>query len=386
MLSSWREKFRKPVRLLALAGVTLALAAVALVAPGSPARAFSILGPAMTVANGNSVIAVQTANDGLRFYWNQHGTDNWYGEQVAGAGTTYSAPAITVVGNDVVIAAEGPLNSMYAYWQAFGASGWNSKPVAGIRTTYSQPAIQADGSSGVIAAEGANNSLRFYWTPALTVNWTGETVAGAGTTYSAPAEIVNENSVNIAAQGPGNSLDFYWAVNGTANWGPEVVAGAGAGIDTAPAMIYNNGTVQIYAADTNAAYGFGTVLSYSALNGTANWIPQEVPVGELNAPAVVAYPYVPGSPGGVHLVSNAVSAYMVVMTEADGSFDWQGDSSMCPAAGLAGTGCSIGTPSAVMNGGLLNIATEDGQGNLRFWWQDSAGTYHEETVDTSGNL
>jgi hypothetical protein len=39
-----------------------------------------------------------------------------------------------------------------------------------------------------------------------------------------------------------------------------------------------------------------------------------------------------------------------------------------------------------MNGGLLNIATEDGQGNLRFWWQDSAGTYHEETVDTSGNL
>ncbi len=279
-----------------------------------------------------------------------------------------------------------PLNSMYAYWQAFGATGWNSKPVAGIRTTYSQPAIQADGSSSVIAAEGANNTLRFYWTPALTVNWTGETVAGAGTTYSAPAEIVNENSVNIAAQGPGNSLDFYWAVNGTTNWGPEVVAGAGAGIDTAPAMILTNGTVQIYAADTYAAYGFGTVLSYSALNGTANWIPQDVPVGALNAPAVVAYPYVPGSPGGVHLVSNAAGAYMVVMTEADGSLDWQGDSSMCPPAGLAGSGCSIGTPSAVMNGGLLNIATEDGQGNLRFWWQDRAGTYHEETVDTSGNL
>ncbi len=108
MLSSWREKFRKPVRLLALAGVALALAAVAVVAAGSPARAFSLLGPAMTVANGNSVIAVQTATDGLRFYWNQHGTDNWYGEQVAGAGTTYSAPAITVVGNDVAIAAEGP--------------------------------------------------------------------------------------------------------------------------------------------------------------------------------------------------------------------------------------------------------------------------------------
>jgi hypothetical protein len=157
-------------------------------------------------------------------------------------------------------------------------------------------------------------------------------------------------------------------------------------IKTAPAMIYTNGAVQIFASDLYADYGFGTVLSYSALNGTANWIPQEVPVGALNAPAVVAYPYVPGSPGGVHLVSNALGAYMVVMTEADGSFDWQGDSSMCPAAGLAGSGCSIGNPSAVMNGGLLNIATEDGQGNLRFWWQDSGGTYHEETVDTAANL
>jgi hypothetical protein len=385
-MSSRREKFRKQVRPLALAGVALALAAVALVAPGSPARAFSILGPAMTVANGNSVIAVQTADDGLRFYWNQHGTDNWYGEQVAGAGTTYSPPAITVVGDDVVIAAEGPLNSMYVYWQAFGASGWTSKPVAGIRTTYSQPAIQADGTSSVIAAEGANNSLRFYWTPALTVNWTGENVAGAGTTYSAPAEIVHDNSVNIAAEGPDDSLDFYWAVNGTATWGPEVVAGAGAGINTAPAMIYTNGTVQIFASDLYADYGFGTVLSYSALNGTANWIPQEVPVGALNAPAVVAYPYVPGSPGGVHLVSNAFGAYMVVMTEADGSFDWQGDSSMCPPAGLAGSGCSVGNPSAVMNGGLLNIASEDGNGNLIFFWQDSSGNFHEETVDTAANL
>jgi hypothetical protein len=382
----FKGKSRKPVRVAVIAGAAVVLAAIALVAPGRAARASTLLGPAMTVAGGNSVIAVQTNSDGLRFYWNEHGTNNWHGEQVAADGTTFSAPAIAVVGNDVVIAAQGPFDSLDVYWQAIDASGWNSKLVAGVLTTYSQPAIQADGTSAIIAAEGASNSLDFYWTPSLTTNWTPETVAGAGTTYSAPAEIVNDNSVNIAAEGPSNSLDFYWAVNGTTTWGPEVVAGAGAGIKTAPAMIYTNGTVQIFASDLFADYGFGTVLSYSALNGTANWIPQEVPAGALNAPAVVAYPYVPGSPGGVHLVSNAFAGYMVVMTEADGSFDWQGDSSMCPPAGLAGSGCSVGNPSAVMNGGLLNIASEDGNGNLIFFWQDSSGNFHEETVDTAANL
>ena len=107
-------------------------------------------------------------------------------------------------------------------------------------------------------------------------------------------------------------------------------------------MTSTNGTVQIFASDLFADYGFGTVLSYSALNGTANWIPQEVPAGALNAPAVVAYPYVPGSPGGVHLVSNAFAGYMVVMTEADGSFDWQGDTA-CPPAGLASSGARSAT-------------------------------------------
>jgi len=296
MLPSLKGKIRKQARVLGIAGATVVLAAIALVAPVGPARAFSLLEPAMTVAGGNSVIAVQTASDGLRFYWNEHGTNNWNGEQVAAAGTTFSAPAIAQVGNDVVIAAQGPFDSLDVYWQAIDATGWNSKLVAGISTTFSQPSIQADGTSGIIAAEGAGNSLDFYWTPSLTANWTPETVAGAGTTYSAPAEIVNENSVNIAAEGPSNSLDFYWAVNGTTTWGPEVVAGAGAGIKTAPAMIYTNGTVQIFASDLYVDL-FGKVLSYSALDGTANWIPQEVPVGALNAPGGSGLPLRPGQPG-----------------------------------------------------------------------------------------
>ena len=202
-----------------LTGYAVVLAAIVLVAPGGPARASTLLGPAMTVAGGNSVIAVQTNSDGLRFYWNEHGTNNWHGEQVAADGTTFSAPAIAVVGNDVVIAAQGPFDSLDVYWQAIDASGWNSKLVAGVLTTYSQPAIQADGTSAIIAAEGASNSLDFYWTPGLTTNWTPETVAGPGTTYSAPAEIVNDNSglvlgVNGESTSSGAQV-LQWADNGT---------------------------------------------------------------------------------------------------------------------------------------------------------------------------
>jgi hypothetical protein len=381
--SMFTGKSRKPVRVVVIAGAAVVLAAIALVAPGRAARADGPLGWAMTVAGGNSVIAVQTNSDGLRFYWNEHGTNNWYGQQVAADGTTFSAPAIAVVGNDVVIAAQGPFDSLDVYWQAIDATGWNSKQVAGSLTTFSQPAIQADGTSAIIAAEGASNSLDFYWTPSLTTNWTPETVAGAGTTYSAPAEIVNDNSVNIAAEGASNSLDFYWAVNGTTTWGPEVVAGAGT-TTVAPAMTASNGTVVIIGVDSGL---FGTVESYSALDGTANWIPEEVGGGS-SVPSIVAYPYVPGSPGGLHVAVNGFDGYMGDATQVDGSFDWQyAGTGPCPPRGLNYSPlCSVGNPSAVMNGGLLNIASEDGNGNLIFFWQDSSGSFHEETVDTAANL
>ncbi|MGH3286017.1 MAG: hypothetical protein ACRDPD_15235 [Streptosporangiaceae bacterium] len=66
------------VRLLAIAGAAaLTLTAVAAIAPDGPAAraAASYAQPAITVADGNTVIAVQTSGDGLRFYWNQHGTN-----------------------------------------------------------------------------------------------------------------------------------------------------------------------------------------------------------------------------------------------------------------------------------------------------------------------
>jgi hypothetical protein len=149
-------------------------------------------------------------------------------------------------------------------------------------------------------------------------------------------------------------------------------------------MVYNNGTVDIV-----TLKGFDAGFNYySALNGTANWIPQTITDGAITAPSIVSYPYVPGSPGGVHVVGGNLFGFLSDETEADGSYTWQ-FSDPCPPRSIfsGSTACSDGgTPSAVMNGGLLNIAVEDGSGNLSFWWQDSAGNFHQETVDTAANL
>ena len=372
----WRE--RSGARLLALSAVgALAVTAATGLAPGGPAAlAVSVFNPAITVADGNSVIAVHTSGNGLRFYWNEFGTNNWHGEQVAADGTTFSDPAIAQVGNTVVIAAQGIGNSLDLYWQTNGASGWNAETVATIRTTYSAPSIAQNGNSTIIAAEGPSNSLDFYWAFNGTSNWGPEQVAGAGTTYSAPSIAANTsgNGVNIAAEGPSNSLDFYWAINGTATWHPEVVAGAGT-TATAPAISAHDNGVTIVALNQGGYLS----TSWWATNGTAGWVQSPMPDGDVSASSIVAYA------GRAYVVANELFGYMGVSTSVGDSGTWT--SSQVIYKGLFSPGLTVvGDPSVTINDGSVNIATEDVYGNLSFFWQDSSGAFHQETVDTAANL
>jgi len=165
-------------RMIAVAGTAAVGLTAALAGPApSASAAITYPQPAITVAGGNTVIAVQTPKDGLYFFWNQYGTTSWQAEQVAASGTTFSAPTIA-----------------------------------------------ADGSSVIIAAQGANNSLMFYWQQDGATGWNPETVAGSGTTFSAPSIVANDGSANIVAEGPSNSLDFYWQQNNPTTWHPETVA------------------------------------------------------------------------------------------------------------------------------------------------------------------
>src|ERR1700733_11847684 len=192
-----RSRLLAPSAATALAGT----AAPPLAPAGPAALAFSAFNPAITVADGNSVIAVHTGSDGLRFYWNEFGANNGPGEQVAADGTTFSDPAIAQIGNTVVIAAEGIFNSLDLYWQTNGSTGWNMETVAGIQTTCSAPSLAQNGNTTIIAAQGPSNRL--------------ELLLG-----------VQRQHELGSAEGPSNSLDFYWAINGTATWYPDVVAGA----------------------------------------------------------------------------------------------------------------------------------------------------------------
>ena len=184
----WRGGVRRPwVRTVLAIGSATALAAAALasVAPtASAAETYST--PAMAVAAGNTVIAVQTQSDGLRFYWNQYGTNTWRGEQVAADGTALSAPDITADGNGVIISVEGPNQSLDFYWQTDGTSTWHEETVAGANSTYSAPRLATIGNSVGIVAQGPQNSLIYYWAANGTSTWTAEWVGGYNTTYSAP--------------------------------------------------------------------------------------------------------------------------------------------------------------------------------------------------------
>ena len=186
---------RSRVRILAIAGAATAVTAVVALAPGvATARAASLTQPAIAVADGDSVIAEQTGGNGLRFYWNEHGTSTWHGEQVAPDGTTFSA-------------------------RPSRRSGRFRHRRAGGRQ---QPGLLLGGQRRLGLAPG--DGLR-----------PGDDLLRAGAT-------VNGNSVNIAADGPGNSLDFYLAVNGSSAWTREVVAGAGT-TTSAPAIAVNKGSV-----------------------------------------------------------------------------------------------------------------------------------------------
>jgi hypothetical protein len=363
---------------LALKGAAvLSVTAAAVLVPGGPARAVSILSPAMTVAGGSSVIAVQTSEDGLRYYLNEPGTSNWFGEQVAANGTTFSPPAIAVVGNAVVIAAEGADNTLDLYWDTIGNStSWNFELVASTGSTFSQPSLAQVGNTTVVAAEGPGNSLHSYWSPVGAYAWDPNVVAGAGTTFSAPSLASNLGAVNIAAEGPNGSLDYYWASNASSTWNPEVVAGAGA-IESAPALTCQDGYSDIVART-------GGVLGstfYWVVNGSTAWAPSKMPTGDTSASSIVAYP---GSPGGVHVAARDLFGSLVENTDVNGSGTWQ--FTVVTGGSPTKEGIDGSVPSIAMNAGSVNIAIEDTSGNLDFWWQDSSGTFHQELVDVAANL
>jgi len=282
------------------------------------------------VAGGNPVIAVQTSSNGLRYYWNDHGTSNWHGQQVAASGTTFSQPSIAADGNALVITAEGPGNTLDFYWQASGSSTWNPEVVAGARTTYSAPVIAQNGNGVIISAEGYANSLDFYWAANGNSTWNPEVVAGAGTTTAAPAMIANAyvGGVNIVALENYNSV-MYFAYNGSPTWTSSAVSG------------YNNFT-----------------------------------------PSIVAYP---GSQPGVHIVSDILFASLVMDSAANAIGNWQ-ESDACVGSFRSG-GCAGSAPAVTMNGGLVNVAVKGaGTDDLDFWQQDSSGNWHEEVVDAAANL
>jgi hypothetical protein len=106
-----------------------------------------------------------------------------------------------------------------------------------------------------------------------------------------------------------------------------------------------------------------------------------MPDGDTSPSSIVAYP---GNPGGVHVVARELFGGLGVSTNVNGSGTWS--SAQLITTGIFQPGGVMGDPSVTMNDGSVNIAVEDYQGNLDFYWEDSSGAYHQELVDTAANL
>jgi hypothetical protein len=267
------SKIKEHVRLLAIAGTAaLTFTAVAAIAPGGPAAraAVSYAQPGIAVADGNTVIAVQTSGDGLRFYWNQHGTNNWYGEQVAANGTTFSAPAIIPDGNSVVIAARGVNSSLDFYWAVNGSPTWNPEVVAGSGTTGSAPVIAASDNWVTIAAvNGTGLGLISYMAQDGTATWIVDGppgTFGAYVTAIVPSMVAYRGLDFVVETGVEGDLDAIAALdNEPGNWWSNRIAQDSTAASS-PALTINNG-------DMNIAYigGDGNLYFYWALGDSVDW-------------------------------------------------------------------------------------------------------------------
>ena len=139
-------------------------------------------------STGEVDLAAQGANNTLWYYWNTG--SGWHSEEVAVAGTTYSAPSLAVSATGVAsIAVQGANNSLQ-YYSAPAGDPFTLVQRAGSGTTYSKPAVFVRTTGEVdIAFEGSNNTLQYQWNTGS--GWHAEQAAGSGTTYSAPSLGVN---------------------------------------------------------------------------------------------------------------------------------------------------------------------------------------------------
>ncbi len=100
-----------------------------------------------------------------------------------------------------------------------------------------------------------------------------------------------------------------------------------------------------------------------------------MPDGDTSASSIAAYA------GRVYVVARELFGYMGASTSVGDSGWWTSNQVIWQSLDKL-----VGVPSVTVNHGSVNIAVEDGQGNLVFYWEDSSGAFQEETVDTTNNL
>jgi len=364
--------------------------ALSIFAAGAVAAAVA-LGPAAMPAQastGEVMVAGANLSGGLYFEWQTDGTSTWHKETVSSAGGWDSpSMAVSSSGNVVIAAVDALTGTLYYWWQAYGSTNWNQQQVSAtgaVNQGSVSIAVQQQnaGEPGdvVIVAENDDPeengpAFTYYYQAFGTTPWYTETLPGGYDGQSDPYVTVAPNDSVVVIFSPGlinpDVVSGFWldqlpylsstwsslhVSTGNSVDDPVVVEQPGGGFNVAD--INDDGGVDYYWSPADDIYDwYGQTVSSTAGSTTQSG----VSIANDTAGSEIAIAAISGT-----CEDSFVQGY--------GQTGWPAKSMGCP-----GSYPSNPEIAAESTGGLVATGSaESGQGY--FYWQDTSGAWHTESL------
>jgi hypothetical protein len=350
-------------------------------------------GPAALPAQastGEVMVAGTNLGGGLYFEWQTDGTSTWHKETVSSAGG-WDSPSMAVQsnGNVVLAAVAAETQTLYYWWQAYGSTNWNEQQVSatgavaeGSVSIASQQANPGEPGDVVIVAQdnispgnGQNPAFTYYSQAFGTSAWNTQTLPGGYDGQTEPYVTVapNDSVVVVFAPGVINSAEApgFWLDQLpylSSSWSslqvntdnsvadPEVVEQPGGGFNVTDVNVY--GGVDYYWSPADDIYDwYGQTVSTTA----GSTFDQGVSIADDTASSEFA-------------IAASQGTCEEAFLQPYGTTPWNAKAMGCP-------GSYTGNPeiAAESTGGLIGTGSSE-NGQAYFYWQDSGGAWHTESL------
>jgi hypothetical protein len=341
-------------------------------------------------STGEVMVAGANLGGGLYYEWQTDGTSTWHKETVSTA-SGWDSPSMAVAsdGNVVIAAVDAFTGTLYYWWQAYGSTNWNQQQVSATGAVAEGSvsiAVQQEnpGEPGdvVIVAQddtpegtGQNPSFTYYSQAFGTTPWNTQTLPGGYDGQTDPYVTVAPNDSVVVVFSPGvidtDEVSGFWldqlpylssswsslhVSTGNSVEDPEIVEQPGGGFNETD--VNDDGGVDYYWSPADDIYDwYGQTVSTQAGSITE----QGVSIANDTASGEIAIAAIQGTCEKVFL-------------QPYGTTPWNAASMGCP-------GSYPGNPeiAAESTGGLVATGSAE-SGQAYFYWQDSGGAWHTESL------